>query len=143
MKRHLFLLCALIFVMSISNSSHADLMGPTYPAPGGNSFSYSGNPGEIGGRTFNFSNLRLEKATNRSNESTNVLIDIKNIGEREGEEVVQMYIRDMFSSVTRPVKELKGFKKIKFKQATTIAIAELKYGKSSPYIPKRNSPPIS
>lgn len=39
-------------------------------------------------------------------------IDVKNTGKRNGAEVVQMYIRDDFSSVPRPVKELKGFKKI-------------------------------
>ena len=39
-------------------------------------------------------------------------VDVKNTGNRKGAEVVQLYIRDNFSSVTRPVKELKGFKKI-------------------------------
>src|SRR6476469_4855449 len=41
-----------------------------------------------------------------------VSVDVKNTGDRRGAEVVQMYIRDDYSSVTRPVKELKGFKKI-------------------------------
>ena len=41
------------------------------------------------------------------------MVDVKNTGTREGSEVVQMYIRDLVSSVTRPVKELKGFNKIK------------------------------
>lgn len=41
-----------------------------------------------------------------------VSVEVKNTGRRKGAEVVQMYIRDDFSSVTRPVKELKGFKKI-------------------------------
>ena len=62
--------------------------------------------------TFNFSNLRLEKSSMSVNESTSVSIDVKNTGHRSGDEVVQMYIRDVFSSVTRPVKELRGFKKI-------------------------------
>jgi beta-glucosidase len=61
---------------------------------------------------FSFSNLRLEKSTINSNESTQALIDVKNIGNRTGTEVVQLYIRDVISSVTRPVKELKGFEKI-------------------------------
>ena len=39
-------------------------------------------------------------------------MEVKNTGKRAGSEVVQMYIRDLFSSVTRPVKELKGFKKV-------------------------------
>jgi beta-glucosidase len=62
--------------------------------------------------TFRFSNLRLENPTIRKNERTKVLIDVTNTGNRAGSEVVQMYIRDQFSTVTRPVKELRGFKKI-------------------------------
>lgn len=61
---------------------------------------------------FGFSNLKLEKSTIHRNESTRVLVDVKNSGKYAGEEVVQMYVRDLFSSVTRPVKELKGFRKI-------------------------------
>lgn len=65
--------------------------------------------------SFQFSNLRLEKSTIRTDESTKVFVDIQNTGNREGEEVLQMYIRDLFSSVTRPIKELKGFKKVNLK----------------------------
>jgi beta-glucosidase len=65
--------------------------------------------------SFDFSNLRLEKSTIRAHESTHVLIDVKNTGNCTGEEVVQMYIRDLISSVTRPVKELRGFQKISLK----------------------------
>jgi beta-glucosidase len=46
------------------------------------------------------------------NGTVTVSVDVKNTGSRRGAEVVQMYIRDDYSSVTRPVKELKGFKKI-------------------------------
>jgi beta-glucosidase len=45
-------------------------------------------------------------------EATHVLVDITNTGSRRGDEVVQMYIRDVVSSVTRPVKELKGFQRV-------------------------------
>jgi beta-glucosidase len=62
--------------------------------------------------TFEFSNLKLEKSMITKDESTRIYVDIKNSGKYPGEEVVQMYIRDLFSSVTRPVKELKGFQKI-------------------------------
>jgi beta-glucosidase len=41
-----------------------------------------------------------------------VMAEVRNTGKREGAEVVQMYIRDAVSSVTRPVKELKGFQKV-------------------------------
>ena len=62
--------------------------------------------------TFAFSPPRLEKSTIGRDESTRVIVDVKNTGSRAGDEVVQMYIRDLVSSVTRPVKELKGFQRI-------------------------------
>jgi beta-glucosidase len=62
--------------------------------------------------TFAIENVRLEKKSIRTNGSTRVLVDLTNTGKREGAEVVQMYIRDAVSSVTRPVKELKGFQKV-------------------------------
>jgi beta-glucosidase len=65
--------------------------------------------------TFEISDPKLKNPTIRSNESTIVSVDIKNTGKHAGTEVVQMYIRDIFSSVTRPVKELKGFKKVYLK----------------------------
>ncbi|MFZ0732442.1 MAG: glycoside hydrolase family 3 N-terminal domain-containing protein [Candidatus Sulfotelmatobacter sp.] len=62
--------------------------------------------------TFSIQNVRLEKKTIRTNGSTRVIAEVTNTGKREGAEVVQMYIRDVVSSVTRPVKELKGFQKV-------------------------------
>ena len=62
--------------------------------------------------TFAIQNVRLGKKTIRANGSTRVFADVTNSGKREGAEVVQMYIRDVVSSVTRPVKELKGFQKV-------------------------------
>ena len=62
--------------------------------------------------TFQFDNLKLQKNIININETTEVFIDVKNTGQRDGSEVVQMFIRDLVSSVTRPVKELKGFKKV-------------------------------
>jgi beta-glucosidase len=41
-----------------------------------------------------------------------VTVDVENIGKRAGDEVVQLYIRDVVASVTRPVKELKGFQRV-------------------------------
>jgi len=74
--------------------------------------------------TFQLKNVRLANRRIRRNGSTQVLVDVKNTGKRAGSEVVQMYIRDCVSSVTRPVKELKGFKKVWLKpgQRTTVAI---------------------
>jgi beta-glucosidase len=62
--------------------------------------------------TFKLENARLTKNRIARNGSTRVLVDITNTGKREGSEVVQLYIRDVVSSVTRPVKELKAFKKV-------------------------------
>jgi beta-glucosidase len=62
--------------------------------------------------TFKFANLRLESPIIRKNEKTKMQVEVTNTGNRAGSEVVQMYIRDRISTVTRPVKELKGFKKI-------------------------------
>ncbi|MGI8545629.1 MAG: glycoside hydrolase family 3 N-terminal domain-containing protein [Aridibacter sp.] len=62
--------------------------------------------------TFAYSNLRIAKSKIKNNESTKVMVDVKNTGSRKGDEVAQMYIRDEVSSVTRPIKELKGFERI-------------------------------
>ncbi len=61
--------------------------------------------------TFEYSNLEITV------EETNILIscEVKNIGQFEGDEVVQLYLNDEVASVTRPVKELKGFKRINLK----------------------------
>jgi beta-glucosidase len=69
--------------------------------------------------TFSFKNVRLEKKKISTRGSTCVLVDITNTGKRRGAEVVQMYIRDCVSSVTRPVKELKGFQKISLQPGET------------------------
>ena len=65
--------------------------------------------------TFSIDKLKLQKDNISTNETTNVFVDVENTGKKEGTEVVQMYIRDKVSSVTRPLKELKGFKKIYLK----------------------------
>ena len=62
--------------------------------------------------TFSYSNFRIEKKELTFNDEAKVMVDIKNCGNREGKEVVQLYIRDEYSSVTRPVKELKAFRKV-------------------------------
>jgi beta-glucosidase len=69
--------------------------------------------------TFAFSNLRLDRKTMRAKDSTRVHLDVTNTGKRQGDEVVQMYIRDCFSSVTRPIKELKGFARVSLQPGQT------------------------
>ncbi len=62
--------------------------------------------------SFDYSKPKVTSATMTQNGTVTVSIEVKNTGSRKGAEVVQLYIRDEYSSVTRPVKELKGFKKI-------------------------------
>jgi len=69
--------------------------------------------------TFDYSNLSIKKNRLIDGESTTVRFTLENTGRREGEEIVQLYIRDRISSVTRPVKELKGFKKVSLKFGET------------------------
>lgn len=62
--------------------------------------------------TFKLANVRLAKKKVGLRDSTQVRVDVTNTGARAGTEVIQMYIRDLISSVTRPIKELKGFQKV-------------------------------
>lgn len=62
--------------------------------------------------SFQYSNLKLSSASMKKNGSVTVSVEVKNTGSRAGTEVVQMYIRDDYASVARPVKELKGFRRI-------------------------------
>jgi beta-glucosidase len=89
-----------------------DEVSPLYPF--GYGLSYT---------SFALKNVRLARKRIRRNGSTRVLVDVTNIGNRAGTEVVQMYIRDRVSSVTRPVKELKGFSKITLAPGETKTIA--------------------
>ena len=73
--------------------------------------------------TFEFKNVRLAKKKIKRTGSTRVLVDVTNTGKRAGTEIVQMYIRDLVSSVTRPVKELKGFQKISLQPGETKTVA--------------------
>ena len=72
---------------------------------------------------FTFSSPRLVKEVITADESTQVQADVTNIGQTAGDEVVQMYIRDCISSVTRPVKELKGFQRITVKPGETQTVS--------------------
>ncbi|MFW5831933.1 MAG: fibronectin type III-like domain-contianing protein, partial [Prolixibacteraceae bacterium] len=64
---------------------------------------------------FHYSNINLSDAEIRTGEVLTVSADVRNIGNFETEEIVQLYIRDRVGSLTRPVKELKGFIKIHLK----------------------------
>jgi len=62
--------------------------------------------------TFEYSNLSIEPATIAPTGSTTVTCTVRNAGTRAGDEVVQMYIRDVLASVARPVMELEGFSRV-------------------------------
>jgi beta-glucosidase len=85
-----------------------DDVNPLYPFGFGMSYS-----------TFKLENVRLTDESIATDGATSVSVDVTNTGDAEGSEVVQMYIRDKFSSVTRPIKELKGFKKVWIKPGET------------------------
>ena len=62
--------------------------------------------------TFKYANVHLNPATIGTSGETKVSVDVSNAGKVRGDEVVQLYIRDEVSSVTRPIKELRGFRRI-------------------------------
>lgn len=64
---------------------------------------------------FTYSDLKLSKQKFSMSDSLKVMVTVANTGKRDGEEVVQLYIRDLVGSLTRPVRELKGFEKISLK----------------------------
>lgn len=69
--------------------------------------------------TFEYSNLALSTAAIKADGELKVSVDVKNTGNYDGDEVVQLYINDVYSSVTTPLKTLKGFKRIFIKKGET------------------------
>ncbi len=87
--------------------------------------------------TFSYGNITLNKAMLKGNDTLTVTVTVSNTGKFAGEEVVQLYLRDPVASISRPVKELKNFKKIMLKpgekQEVTLKITpdDLKFYNSS------------
>lgn len=73
--------------------------------------------------TFSYTNLKISKAKLNKNETITVSVDVSNTGNFDGQEIVQLYIRDLVGSVTRPVKELKDFEKVLIKKGETKTIS--------------------
>ncbi len=71
---------------------------------------------------FEYGELSLDKKEFSDNEFVTVVATVKNTGKMAGEEVVQLYIHDEISTVTRPVKELKGFRKVFLQPGETATI---------------------
>ena len=79
-------------------------VAPAYPF--GYGLSYS---------AFEYSDLTLSEKEIKPGGTIDASVKIKNTGKYEAAETVQLYVRDLFGSVTRPVKELKGIKKVSLK----------------------------
>ncbi len=73
--------------------------------------------------TFEYANLAISKKSIRDDEQLTVSLDVKNTGSRAGKEIVQLYVRDVASSVIRPAKELKGFAKVELRPGETKTVA--------------------
>ncbi len=87
------------------NDDYSDLTGqPLFPFGFGLSYT-----------NFEYSGLLFEKPVFGKTDSTLVRFNVKNTGPSDGDEVVQLYIRDLLSSVARPLKELKGFQRVHLK----------------------------
>ena len=72
--------------------------------------------------TFSYSNLKLSAARARVADTVTATVTVTNSGNREGTEVVQLYIRDEVASVSRPVRELKAFKRVTLKPGESRAV---------------------
>ena len=69
--------------------------------------------------TYKYADLNLTPASAKTGDTIKVTVNVTNTGDRDGVEVVQLYIRDDYSSATRPVKELKDYKRVFLKKGET------------------------
>lgn len=75
---------------------------------------------------FTYGPVKLSKATLEKNETITAGVSVTNVGKRTGTETVQMYLSDLYGSVVRPVKQLKGFKKVTLEpEESTIVTFEI------------------
>ena len=83
--------------------------------------------------TFSYGELKLDKKSITAKDKLQVTVTVSNTGNYDGVETVQLYIRDLVGTITRPVKELKGFKKVELKKGEskevsfTISVEDLKF----------------
>ncbi len=73
--------------------------------------------------SFSYGKPRLSADTISDGGKITLTVDVTNTGNRNGDEVVQLYVRDLVGSVSRPVKELKGFERISLKKGETRAVS--------------------
>jgi len=72
--------------------------------------------------TFNYTDLRLSAMSMSTSGSIEVKANVANTGDMDADEIVQLYIRDRVGSITRPVKELKGYKRVTIKQGKNVEV---------------------
>lgn len=83
--------------------------------------------------TFSYGDIKLSKTTIAATDKLQVTVNISNTGNYDGEETVQLYIRDMVGSITRPVKQLRRFEKVALKKGEsreisfTLTVEDLKF----------------
>ena len=94
-------------------SAHLDA-GYTPQYPFGYGLSYA---------EFSYSDIEPSRTEIRMGESVTVQANVRNDGDVEAEEVVQLYVRDLVANVTRPVKELKGFQRVRLKPGERRAVS--------------------
>lgn len=82
---------------------------------------------------FKYANLKLNAKKVIAGEPVEVTIEVTNSGDRDGDEIIQLYIRDMVSTVTRPVQELKDFARIHLKKGETRTVSFLITGDKLQY----------
>jgi beta-glucosidase len=73
--------------------------------------------------TFEYGKVTADRKEMTASDKITFTVDVKNTGKREGEETVQLYIRDIKSSLPRPVKELKGFEKVSLQPGETKTVS--------------------
>jgi beta-glucosidase len=73
--------------------------------------------------SFSYSDIQLSNTSLKGKQTLTASVTVTNTGKYDGKEVVQLYIRDIVGSVTRPVKELKGFQKIELKAGETKTVS--------------------
>jgi len=72
--------------------------------------------------TFELSNLRVSPARVKAGDTVTTKADVKNTGSRQGDEVVQLYVNDVLSSLTRPALQLKGFSRLSLQPGQTATV---------------------
>ena len=95
---------------SLGNNSHYLDAGYTPQFPFGFGLTYT---------DFKYENIKLSKDTINFKEILNIKVSITNTGKRDGQDIAQLYIQDVVGSITRPVKELKGFAPVFIKSGET------------------------